>query len=206
MNLRSRRALLVLAAVLVLGVVFAGAAVAQVRGSSFRVVRPVAAPEGCLERARGEVEIHSIGPVEVMSVSVKGLPPNTKFALFVTQLPKEPFGIAWYQGDIQTDESGEDKGYFIGRFSEETFAIAPDSGPAPVVHDEGPFPDASSNPAFGPIHTFHLGLWFQSPRAARQAGCPNTVTPFDGDHRAGIKALSTRNFSDDRGPLREVGS
>ena len=50
------------------------------------------------------------------------------------------------------------------------------------------------NPATEPIHTFHLGLWFGSPAAAQAAGCPNTVTRFNGDHRAGIQALSTRNF------------
>lgn len=204
--MRSRRALLALVAVLALGVILAGGAVAQAGGSSFRVVRPVAAPDGCLERARGEVAIRPIGPVEVMTVSVKGLPENTKFALFVTQLPNDPFGISWYQGDIETDESGDGEGRFVGRFSERTFAIAPGRGKAPVVDEGGQFPDARRNPAFAPIHTYHLGVWFKSPRAAERAQCLDTVTPFDGDHRAGVKALSTRNFPDDRGPLREVGS
>jgi len=47
---------------------------------------------------------------------------------------------------------------------------------------------------------------YLSPRTVGQhlTGCPDTVTPFNGEHRAGIKALSTRNFPDDRGPLREV--
>jgi hypothetical protein len=88
--------------------------------------------------------------------------------------------------------------------------MAPDSGPAPVVHGDGPYPNASTNPTFAPVHTFHLGLFFDSPGAAlrgaalRGAGCPDTVTPFNGEHRAGIKALSTRNFPDHQGPLREV--
>ncbi|MBA2713704.1 MAG: hypothetical protein H0U55_09160 [Rubrobacteraceae bacterium] len=181
----------------------AATAVAQAKGNSFRVVRPVAAPSGCLEEARGDVEIRTLGPVEVMTVSVKGLPPNTKFDLFILQLPKEPFGIAWYEGDIETNAKGHGKGRFIGRFSKETFAIAPDNGPAPVIHG-GPHPDASDNPTFDPIHTYHLGLFFDSPGAARRGGCPATVTPFNGEHRAGIKALSTRNFPDDRGPLRKV--
>lgn len=187
-----------------LGIILAAAAVAQAKGNSFRVVRPVAAPSGCLEEARGDVEIRTLGPVEVMSVSVKGLPPNTKFDLFILQLPKEPFGIAWYEGDIETNAKGHGKGRFIGRFSTETFAVAPARGPAPVVHGGGPHRDASTNPTFAPIHTYHLGLFFDSPGAARRGGCPGTVTPFNGEHRAGIKALSTRNFPDDRGPLRNV--
>lgn len=200
----TRRTLLLLGAILALGGILAGTAAAQVKGTSFKVVRPVAAPSGCLEEARGDVEIRSLGPVEVMTVSVKGLPPKTRFALFVTQLPNDPFGIAWYEGDIETNGHGSGKARFIGRFSEETFAVAPGSGSAPVVHDDGLFPDASSNPPFAPVHTYHLGLWFESPEAASSSGCPDTVTPFDGDHRAGIKALSTRNFPDDQGPLRSI--
>jgi hypothetical protein len=56
----------------------------------------------------------------------------------------------------------------------------------------------------GPIHTYHLGLWFGSPSAAQAAGCPNTVTRFNGEHRAGIQALSTRNFGKLNGLLRRL--
>ncbi|WP_437997419.1 hypothetical protein WMF26_42625 [Sorangium sp. So ce185] len=73
----------------------------------------------------------------------------------------------------------------------------------PTGH-EPPFPDAATNPATAPVHTFHLGLWFNSPEDARAAGCPATVTPFNEDHTAGIQALSTRNFPDQHGPLRDV--
>ena len=204
MKPRTRHALLVLGTILAVGIILAGAAAAQTQGGSFRIVRPVAAPSGCLEGARGGVTIDSFGLAEVMTVRVNKLPPNTKFDLFVLQLPREPFGIAWYEGDIKTNAQGHGKGVFVGRFDRETFAIAPDKGPAPVVHDGGPYPDASTNRTFGPIHTYHLGLFFDSPEAARRGGCPDDVTPFNGEHRAGIKALSTRNFPDDRGPLREV--
>lgn len=204
MKLGTRRILLVLGTILALGIILAGTAAAQSRGGSFRIVRPVAAPDGCLEGARGDIAINSLGPVEFMTVTVDKLPPDTKFDLFILQLPKEPYGIAWYEGDIETNAQGHGKGYFLGRFNRETFAMAPDEGPAPVIHDNGPTQDASTNRTFDPIHTYHLGLFFDSPGAARRGGCPDTVTPFNGEHRAGIKALSTRNFPDDRGPLREV--
>jgi len=94
----------------------------------------------------------------------------------------------------------------VGRFNIETFIVAqpPAGQPAPVVHNQPPFPDASSNPATEPIHTFHLGLWFGSPLAAQAAGCPNTITRFNGDHTAGIQALSTRTFPTLQGPLRQL--
>jgi len=51
---------------------------------------------------------------------------------------------------------------------------------------------------------YHLGLWFGSPQAAQAAGCPGNVTPFNGEHNAGIQVLNTSNFPDDFGPLRQV--
>jgi hypothetical protein len=171
----------------------------------FRMVRSAAATTaGCLRDARAEVEVRSLGPVERMRVRVNGLPPNTDFDFFVIQVPNAPFGLSWYQGDIETNNHGRGTGVFIGRFSVETFIVAPGSAAAPVVHDHPPFPDASSNPATKPVHTFHLGLWFNSPADAAAAGCPSTVTPFNGDHTAGIQVLSTRNFADDNGPLRQL--
>jgi hypothetical protein len=157
----------------------------------------------CLPNASATVTITPAGSVEIMEVNVQGLPPKTEFDFFVLQVPKAPFGVAWYQGDIQTDKNGRGYQRFIGRFSIETFAVAPGSAPAPVVFN-GPFPDASINPSFNPIQMYHLGLWFGSPDAASAAGCPATVTPFNGEHNAGIQVLNTSNFADDQGPLRKV--
>jgi hypothetical protein len=138
-----------------------------------------------------------------MTVVVRGLPANTDFDFFVIQVPNGPFGMSWYQGDIETNAGGVGVGVFIGRFNIETFIVAPGSQPAPFVHNNA-FPDATSNPATGPIHTFHLGLWFNDPADAVKAGCPGTVTPFNGEHNAGIQVLSTRNFANDQGPLRQL--
>jgi len=158
----------------------------------------------CLPYATGTVTITPTGPVEYLDVSVSGLPPNTEFDFFVIQLPTAPFGLSWYQGDIETDDYGQGSQRFIGRFSIETFTVAPGSGAAPVVHDDPPFPDADRNPATNPLHMFHLGLWFGSPEAAGAAGCASTVTPFNGNHHAGIQVLNTSNYPDDQGPLRQV--
>ena len=174
---------------------------------SFDMVRSAGAEAaGCLPDARGRVRISSVGPVELMQVVVTGLPASTEFDFFVIQLPNGPFGLSWYQGDIETDDSGIGIGTFIGRFNIETFIVAPGSGPAPVIHDQPPFPDADTNPQTAPVHTHHLGLWFNSPDDAVAAQCPGAVTPFNGDHTAGVQVLSTRNFPDLEGPLQQLGS
>src|SRR5262245_4214133 len=172
----------------------------------FDMIRSANLPSACVPQARGEVKVVSKGPVEEMHVEVEGLPPNTEFDFFVIQKPGGPFGLSWYQGDIETNDEGRGHAKFVGRFNIETFIVAqpPGEQPAPVVHDQPPFPDADSNPATEPIHTFHLGLWFNSPEDAVNAGCPGAVTRFNGDHNAGIQVLSTRNFPNLEGPLQQL--
>jgi hypothetical protein len=129
--------------------VFAKPLIAQ--NTIFNIVRSSGAvAAGCIPNAIGRVTINSLGPVENMHVEVNGLPANTEFDLFVIQLPNAPFGLSWYQGDIETDSNGRGVGDFVGRFSIETFIVAPGVGPAPVVHNV----DANPNPATAPVHTF----------------------------------------------------
>jgi len=158
----------------------------------------------CLPNATATVKITPTGPVEIMDVAVSGLPPNTDFDFFVIQIPVSPFGIAWYQGDIETDETGSGHQRFIGRFSIETFSVAVGVAPAPIVFNSGQFPNANMNPPFMPIQMYHLGLWFNSRDDARKNGCPDGVTPFNGEHDAGIQVLNTSNFPNLDGPLRNV--
>jgi|SRR5208282_4133919 len=153
--------------------------------------------------AHGRVEIESVGPVEIMDVKVEGLPPNTDFDFFVIQIPNAGFGLSWYQGDIETNRHGVGHGRFIGRFNIETFIVSPASEPSPIVFNNA-FPDVSPGPKTGPIHTYHLGLWFNSPQDAQQAGGPPSVTPFNGEHNAGVQVLNTSNFPDLAGPLINV--
>lgn len=87
----------------------------------FSMVRSAAVETaGCALDAKARVTINSLGPVEVMHIEATGLPPNSEFDFFVTQLPNAPFGMAWYQGDIESNSNGRAVGEFIGRFSRET--------------------------------------------------------------------------------------
>ena len=115
--------------------------------ASNRIQFPMAVSAGakaCLPHAAGLVTDVSVGPVEELKVQVAGLPKNTDFDFFVIQDPVAPFGLSWYQGDIETDAHGEGSGYFIGRFSVETFIVAPNVTAAPLVFNNLPFPDASA--------------------------------------------------------------
>lgn len=160
-----------------------------------------AGAKACLPHAAALVEDVSTGPVEDLRIQVAGLPKNTDFDFFVIQDPVAPFGLAWYQGDVETDSQGNGSGTFVGRFSVETFIVAPGVTAAPVVFNHLPFPDASSNPKTAPVQLYHLGLWFNSPVDAAHAGCASTTTPFNGTHNAGIQVLNTANFPALRGPL-----
>lgn len=173
------------------------------KSTTFAMVRSTGVvAAGCLPNAHASVTVRTNdqvgGQTEIMKITAGGLPANTEFDVFIIQVPDAPFGIAWYQGDLQTNSSGNGASTFVGRFSQETFAVAPGTAPAPTVHPG----DANSNPAFAPVHMYHVGFWFGSPTAAAAAGCPNAQTPFNGDHTAGIQAMSTTQFPDLRGPLR----
>ena len=182
-------------------VALAAASAFAVDSTTFNMVRSqTAVANNCLEDARAHVNVITTATdQQIMDVTVNHAPANTEFELFVTQQPNSPFGISWYQADFETNNQGQGEVRARGIFSEELFAVAPGSVNAPQVDDL----DAETNPAFAPVHTFHLGLWFGSPEEAQAAGCPNTLTPFDGDHSAGIQAFSTRNFGALHGPLRQ---
>ena len=163
----------------------------------------------CLPDAKARVQVVTNGTFEDLFIYATGLPPGTDFDFFVIQVPNAPFGLSWYQGDVETNGKGEAFQVFRGRFSVETFIIAPGVAPAPQVFNAPPFPDAAQNPETlgpdgktpGPVQTYHLGLWFNSPADALKAGCAATVTPFNGEHNAGIQVLNTSNFPDTQGPL-----
>ena len=135
--------------------------------------------------ASGRVTISDLGPVQNMHVEVVHLPANTGFTLFVINTPTAPFVPAWYQGDLTTNADGKGVVDVTGIFSHETFILNPG---VPAV----------------PVNLFHLGIWFADPTDAVTAGCPGTVTPFDGDHSAGIQVLNTNGFPAAKGPLSHI--
>lgn len=156
---------------------------------------------GCLTGAWASVRVRPAGQVERMTIKAHNLVPNAEFDVFVIQVPNAPFGVSWYQGDLESDANGDAVGHYAGRFNVETFAVTPGSAPNAQVFDG----DGSASVASAPIHEYHVGVWFGSPTTAVKAGCPNTVTPFNGQHNAGIQALSTKQFDDLNGPLRQIG-
>jgi hypothetical protein len=188
---------------LALGALFIGGSMSAAADSSESLAFDMAvsaAAATCLPDAQGHVTVRNAGANQRMQVRVNGLPPHTDFSFFVLQVPTGPFGMSWYQGDIETDDTGSGSQQFFGVFSSETFIFAPATRAAPQTD---PGVDALTNPVTAPVHTYHLGLWFSDAADAAAAGCPGTVTPFDGDHRAGIQVLNTSNFGTEaaNGPL-----
>jgi hypothetical protein len=82
-----------------------------------------------------------------------------------------------------------------------TFITAVGTGAAPVEHAT----DADTNPTTAPVHTLHLGLWFDSTADAAAAGCAANQTRFNGDHTAGIQVFNTTNLPGEDGPLGRFG-
>jgi hypothetical protein len=199
-NRTTKRVVLAVGAALLMAAVFAVAAFA-VDSTSFKMVRSQAAVDNkCLKGAKANVDINTVGGLQNMDVTVNNAPKNTEFELFITQQPNSPFGLSWYQADFETNNQGHGEVSARGIFGEELFVFAPGSVKAPQVDEF----DAKKNPAFDPVHTLHVGLWFGDPKDAKDAGCSGKVTQFDGDHEAGIQAFSTRNFPKLEGPLGKI--
>src|SRR5581483_8573930 len=132
----------------------------------------------CLPHASGKVTITPGSLNAEMKVSVSGLAPSTGYDLFVNELPNKPFGVSWYQSDLETDSSGSGSVTVRGIFDAETFSISP-GGPSTT---------------FGTVHQYHLGLWFNDPNVPFNLGCEPgqsqpIVTPFNGEQHAGIQVL-----------------
>jgi hypothetical protein len=153
--------------------------------------------------AKAEVIDRTVGPVEVLTVIVRGLPKNTDFDFFIIQIPTAPFGLAWYQGDIETDSKGNGSGLFVGRFSRETFIVS--LGAVPSVNEfpspPAVLPQSTVGALVNPVQIYHLGLWFNNASDAVKAGCAGTTTTFNGEHLAGIQVFNTANFPNNAGPL-----
>ena len=158
---------------------------------SFKLV-PAPGIKACLPHAGGNATITPGHLNDTMTVSVHGMPPNTGFDLFVIQQPLKPFGVSWYQTDVDTNAYGSGSATVRGVFDVETFSVSP-----------------GGTVTFAPTHQYHLGLWFNSPSVPFKLGCEAgattpIVTPFNGEQHAGVQVLNTSNFSVAKGPLSHV--
>jgi hypothetical protein len=198
------RLMLGLAASVAYGVLLASP-VEAASSFNFTLVRTKGLPKECAEHATASVHVDtSPGFTEKLVIKVSGFKAGTPLVLFAIQVPNAPFGIGWYEGDVAIGPQGWVRETFISRFNNETFAVAVGTAEAPQTHTAKPFPDADKNPVFKPVHTYHLGIWFDSVEAAKANGCPAVQTPFNGDHTAGPQVLNTGNFPNDEGPLLQI--
>ena len=173
---------------LVLAVLFAGASAgivtvqAQEGPAPFRFSLVPASDTiaTCLPNAAATVTVlpkeESRG-VDTLDLKAEGLPRNTTFSVFLTELPGSPFGAAQYIGEFTTNAAGRGS-VRVDATIEEAFASTVVNGVR--VRQE----------------LNHIVLWFADPSADDFCFAPATgpITPFDGDTQAGAAALSSQNF------------
>jgi hypothetical protein len=125
--------------------------------------------------AKGLVTIvHSEGaPSDTLTVDVEGMPPESKFTVFLTELSATPFGHAEYVGDLLTREDGTGESVFH-LIAIQAFA-ADNRNPGHSADQSG---DASG------VQLEHLGLWFDGIDQAKAVLGDKSIesTPFDGGH------------------------
>ena len=153
---------------------------------SFNLVPASAAIEACLPNASAEVTVflkEAITGTDTLELNASGLPPNTTFVVFLTELPEPPFGAVQYIGDYTTNAAG------IGHVRINT--IVEEAFSSQLV-------DTDCNPATPAVRVRkelnHVVNWFADPEADDFCFGPNQPpTPFDGDGEAGNAVLSSRN-------------
>ncbi len=107
---------------------------------------PAAGIAACLHDAGGTAQIETHEVNQMMKVKVSGLVPDTAYDLFVIEFPNRPFGVSWYQSELNTNHDGKGEAKVQGIFNVETFSVSP-GGPT----------------TFAPTHQYHVGLWFDDP-------------------------------------------
>jgi hypothetical protein len=152
----------------------------------------------CLKRAGGPTPtavatVTRGGQNDTMNLKLTNFKPNLGFDLFTVQRSpqrangtpdpnfKGSFGLAWYQSDITTNSSGAASVQIKTILLDQIFGFDPDKNLAPT-------------------NTFHVGFWFDSPAETKPCGV-TTVTPFNGEHHAGVVAFITRPRANGLGPL-----
>jgi hypothetical protein len=141
-------------------------------------------PAGKTATAKATVTRGSLN--DTLKLTLSGFKPNLGFDLFTVQLNAPPFGMAWYQSDVETNSTGGATVTIKTILLDQIFGFS-----------------GGGTQTFAPVNTFHVGFWFDSPKEAQ--GClstPAPTTPFNGEHNAGPLAFITQaNAVTGLGPL-----
>src|SRR5262245_15695947 len=116
----------------------------------FKLTPASDAMAACLPNAQARVlilEKEDERGVDTLDLKAKGLPPNTDFAVFLTELPVAPFGAVQYIGDFTTNADG--------RGSVRVDAIIDEAFSSSV--------DANNNRSHTNLN--HVVFWFADPAA-----------------------------------------
>ena len=134
---------------------------------------PIAA---CLPNAAARVTVfprEDVRGVDTLHLRAWGLPPNTSFAVFLTEMPVPPFGAVQYIGDFTTNAAG--RGHVrVDAIIDEAFAFNNTTGIR--------------------IDLNHVVFWFADPADDEDCVPGSAPTQFDGDGEAGVAAMSSKNF------------
>jgi hypothetical protein len=153
---------------------------------SFNLVPASAAIEACLPNASAEVTVslkEAITGTDTLELNASGLPPNTTFVVFLTELPEPPFGAVQYIGDYTTNAQG------IGHVRINTIVEEAFSSQLVDTDCDPTTPDVRVRKELN-----HVVNWFADPEADDFCFGPGQPpTPFDGDGEAGNAVLSSRN-------------
>jgi hypothetical protein len=141
----------------------------------------VATSATCFPNASATVTVlpkEEVRGVDTLDVKAKGLPPNTSFTVFLTELAEFPFGASEYIAELTTTAAGRGS-VRVDAVIEEAFAF---DGNTRVRKDLN-----------------HVVVWFADPKDDDVCFGPGggPTTPFDGDGQAGATVLSSKNFLPD---------
>jgi len=143
---------------------------------SFDLVPASDAIKMCQQDASAHVKVfpkEDVRGVDTLDLKASGLPANTTFAVFLTELPVAPFGAVEYIGDFTTNAAGRGS-LRVDAIIEEAFAFNNRTGARTDLN--------------------HIVFWFADPNADEFCVQGSAPTPFDGDGSAGIAAMSSKNF------------
>jgi hypothetical protein len=137
---------------------------------------------------------------DTLILDMDGIKPGLAFDLFTIQRSplladgsKDPaftnvfngsFGLAWYQSDIQIEQSDNGHVRIKTILLDDIFGFDPDVRLAPT-------------------NTFHVGFWFDDPNAAKDCNFdPTKPKPFNGEHKSGpLAMISLPDAKTGLGPL-----